>query len=347
VPASRQGELEMEVVKISLTALGPPGQDHSATEVPSKTWRETRKWLREPLLHFLVAGALLLTFSNFFGHWAASGASQNRIRVSAAEIQRLRELWTRQWGHSPNPKQMNNLIDDYVREEIFYREALASGLDRDDTIIRRRLVEKMEFLSQEIASTTSPSDSELQKFFERNREKYRVPAQVAFTHIYFSSSKRGPAAEHDAERVLVDLASRPASFAQTPTLGDSFILQYEYPLQTRDQIKDLFGEEFAARVFAFETDRWAGPVRSSYGYHLVRVLQRVSPRLPDLSEVQGEVATEYKNQRLQTESDAYYAKLRQRYRVDVDKAALAAAESQPSPKTGERGTDAPAAADVD
>jgi peptidyl-prolyl cis-trans isomerase C len=347
LPVSSQAELEIETVETPLTALGSPGQEPTTGRVSGGPLLRADKWLREPLVHFLVAGALLLGVSNFLGYLTGSRASQNRIPVSASEIRRLREVWTRQWGHPPDTKQMDHLIDDYVREEVFYREALASGLDKDDTIIRRRLVEKMEFLSQEIVSTTKPSDSELQQFFERNREKYSLPAQVAFSHIYFSSSKRGPAAEHDARQVLAGLASRSIFFVQTSTLGDSFMLQYEYPPQTRDQIKDLFGEKFAARVLELETGQWAGPVRSSYGFHLVRVLQRVSPRLPDLSEVLNQVATDYKNERLQTASDAYYAKLRQRYRVEVDKKALAAAEPQRGQETSGRETEAPAPADVD
>ncbi len=242
---------------------------------------------------------------------------------------------------------MHSLIDDYVREEVFYRQALASGLDKDDTIIRRRLVEKMEFLSQEIVSTSEVSPSELQQFFERHREKYSLPTQVAFSHIYFSSSKRGPAAERDARQALADWASRPASAARISALGDSFMLQYEYPPQTREQIKDLFGDDFAARLFELEVGKWSGPVKSSYGFHLVRVLQRVSSRLPDLNEVRNQVATDYKNQRLQTASEAYYAKLRRRYRVEVDTAALAAAESQQDSVPSGRGIESSAPADVD
>src|SRR5215472_5239468 len=119
--------------------------------------------MRQPLVHFMLAGAAILTLSSIFGHSGAAH-SQNRIQVSAAEIDRLREIWFRQWGHAPDAKQIDNLVQDYVREEIYYREALASGLDKEDTIIRRRLVEKIEFLGQEIASG-EPSDADLQQFF--------------------------------------------------------------------------------------------------------------------------------------------------------------------------------------
>ncbi len=121
-----------------------------------------RGLFREPLLHFLIAGALIFALGTLLDRSPNNGINGNRIQIAAPEIQRLREVWTRQWGHAPDSSQMKNLIDDYIREEILYREALASGLDKDDTIIRRRLVEKMEFLSQELASTP-PSEKDLQE----------------------------------------------------------------------------------------------------------------------------------------------------------------------------------------
>jgi hypothetical protein len=228
---------------------------------------------------------------------------------------------------------MQNLIDDYVREEVMYREALASGLDKDDTIVRRRLVEKMEFLSQELASA-APSESALQEYFEANREKFRIPGEVAFSHIYFSTSKRGSTAEGDASRALAGLSSQRIFSARLSSLGDPFMLQNEYPLQTQQQIKELFGDEFAGKLFQLEPGAWAGPFRSGYGFHLVRILQKLPSRVPELAEVRGQVLTEFKNRRLQTASEAFYAQLRQRYQIEVDETALSAVESQGSSLSG-------------
>jgi parvulin-like peptidyl-prolyl isomerase len=245
---------------------------------------------------------------------------------------------------------MDNLIADYVHEEIYYREALDSGLDKDDTIIRRRLAEKMEFLSQEIASASEPPEAELQQFFESNRQKYSLPAEAGFTHIYFSSSRRGAAAFQDARDVLARIGSHAISPAEAASfgakLGDSFMLQSEYPPQTHEQIKNLFGDEFAAKVLELEPGKWIGPIQSTYGWHLVRVLEHVPPRLPALSEVRTQVATDYKNQRLQAASDGYYARLRKRYQVEIDQGALAAAKSPTTPAPSAVQTEG-SAADVD
>jgi peptidyl-prolyl cis-trans isomerase C len=288
-----------------------------------------RGLLHEPLLHFLLAGAVLFVLGTLFDRASNASANETRIEISAPEIQQLRELWTRQWGHAPDSSQMNNLIDEHVREEILYREALASGLDKDDTIIRRRLVEKMEFLSQEIAAD-EPSESDLQTYFQRNREKFRVPAQISFSHIYFSTSRRGMAAEGDAGRALAGLTPGKISLARFSSLGDPFMLQSEYPLQSEQQIKELFGQEFAHKLLEFDAGGWAGPIRSGYGFHLVHIEQKVPARLPELAEVRSQVLTDFKNQRLQAASEALYSRLRKRYRVEVDNTALAAPESQPA-----------------
>jgi peptidyl-prolyl cis-trans isomerase C len=316
-------QLSVDVLEASHSAIETKRSAIAwATDQRSGLGRFARKLLKEPLFHFLLAGGFILIASNLWDHSNASNLDQHHIVVPAAEIHQLRELWTRQWGRPPNTGELGQLIDDYVREEIFYREALASGLDNGDTIIRRRLVEKMEFLSQEIASSTEPSESDLEQFFQSVREKYATPAQAAFSHIYFSSSKRGAAAETDAHGVLVGLRSGRLSLPHALTQGDPFILQAEYPLQSRDQIKEIFGDEFASKLLAVEPGEWEGPFKSSYGFHLVRVLQRTPSRVPDLAEVRQEVLTDLKNQRLQQASDSYYGKLRQLYRINVDNIAL-------------------------
>lgn len=314
-------DLQVEIVDV---ATEVEKQQRTARR-HSRVWRRV---VREPLVHFLFAGVVLFAAATLIQRFGNGSAAANRIQVSAAEIQRLQEVWTRQWGHAPDSTQTQNLINDYIRDEVMYREALASGLDKEDTIIRRRLVEKMEFLSQELASA-DPSEQDLQAYFQQNREKFRVPAQMAFTHIYFSTAKRGSNAEGDAARALAKLRIARTSADAVSGVGDAFMLQNHYPLQTQQQIMELFGEEFARELFQAEPGAWYGPIRSSYGFHLVQALQTLPSRVPELAEVRSEVRTDFKNQRLQIASERFYGQLRKRYRVDIDKAALATARSQP------------------
>jgi peptidyl-prolyl cis-trans isomerase C len=326
------------VVRDSPKGSGQQLAKHGKSEI-------VRGLFRDPLLHFLLAGALIFALGTIFDRSNNTGINGNRIQVAAPEIQRLREVWTRQWGRAPDSGQMKNLIDDYIREEVLYREALASGLDKDDTIIRRRLVEKMEFLSQELAST-APSEKDLQEYFQQNREKFRTPEQVAFSHVYFSISKRGLASEKDARSALARLSSGAVPPAQVSSLGDSFMLQGEYPLQTQQQIKELFGDDFAQKLFQVDSGAWAGPIRSGYGFHLVRVSQRLPSRIPELAEVRNQVLTDFQNRRLQVASQAFYDRVRKRYQVEIDKSALLA---PPSPRSTpiDSGTEGTLSPDVD
>ena len=279
---------------------------------------DRRRLLREPLVHFLAAGLVLFGLSALLGESFGAGDDRRRIEVSAGRIRQLSDTWTRQRGAPPTRAQLDGLIEDFIREEVLYREAIASGLDQGDAIVRRRLAQKVEFLAQSVASTVEPTDAELQAFFEANSERYVVPEQVGFEHVYFSRERRGPGAEEAARGALALLTGGGPAAAEAAALGDRFMLQRAYPPQTRDQIRDLFGPRFAARVFELPPDVWTGPVESSYGAHLVRVRRRVPSRLPALAEVRGAVTRDLDEQRLRSAADEYYARLRARFEIEVD-----------------------------
>jgi len=281
-----------------------------------------RRLLHEPLTHFLLAGSVLFGLSAFFGEPFGVNGNDTRIYVSADKIQQLHETWSRQRGTPPTDAQLRNLVEDFIREEVLYREAIASGLDQDDTIVRRRLSQKVEFLAQSIASTVEPSDIELQQFFEDNKEKYIIPTQVAFSHVYFSSSRRGARAPDDARTVLTRLTSDQLSAADASGLGDRFMLQYDYPPQSQEQIRDLFGIEFASQMFELPQGEWTGPVESSYGMHLIYIQHRILSRTPTLKEIHAQVMRDLNDQRIRTSANEYYRGLRSRFDIEIDEEAL-------------------------
>jgi parvulin-like peptidyl-prolyl isomerase len=285
------------------------------------------KWHRQPVLHFLVLGVLLFALYTFFR--GRTSEPENRIEVSAAEIVRLRDLWTRQWKRPPTEKELRGLVEDFIRQEILYREALAMGLDQNDTVIRRRLAQKVEFLSNDLAAWATPTEDEIQQYFQGNAERYSEPARVSLSHVYFSQDRRGAAAEADASELLGKLRSDSIPPEKLQALGDPFMLQSDYPSRSRREIRDLFGTAFAESVFELEPGPWQGPVESSYGLHLVRVHRRTESRLPELAEVRDRVQTDLLDQRRRDLNKAFYESLRQRYEVIVDDTALAP-EEQPS-----------------
>lgn len=289
--------------------------------VPSAS-RDSRQWalgvaraaIREPLVHFLAIGVILFGLSSILDRSSPFGRGHTRIHVSAAKLQQLKETWTARWGNPPDAGQMQTLVDDFVREDVMYREAIASGLDRDDTVIRRHLAQKVEFLAQGVTAADEPTDAELQPFFDQHRDRYAQPAKVAFSHVYVNVARRGATAAQTATSVLASLrAGRPAA-----GLGDAFMLQSEYPPQTHAEVRDLFGVEFATQLFQLAPGEWRGPVKSSYGLHVVRIDRAIASRVPVLEEVRSRVKQDFVEQRVRSAVDGYYETLRKRYTIDVD-----------------------------
>jgi hypothetical protein len=149
-----------------------------------------KKWCKEPLLHFLVIGALIFVVFSIANKEEAA-VSGNKIVVSSVEIERLSYNWSRKWNRPPTETELQGLIESYIKEEVYYREALTLGLDQNDTILRRRLMQKMEFLSNDLAELNQPDETELNEYFVDNQDKYDLPARISFTHIYFSMDRRG------------------------------------------------------------------------------------------------------------------------------------------------------------
>lgn len=271
------------------------------------------RWLREPLLHFLVVGlALFLVFE-----WMAGGGGERRIVVSKGRIEALAAAFTRTWQRPPTPSELGGLIDDYVREEIATREALSLGLDRDDTIIRRRLQQKFEFLVEDAADASPPTEEDLATWLRDHPGSFRVEARAALRQVYFSAERRGGEAAKDATETLAKLAALGAA-ADTSRLGDPSLLPAQIPLSSRSVLARQFGEGFAERVLEMETDKWGGPVESAYGLHLVFVEQREPAYLPPLSDVRAAVERELVADRRKKHLAGVYEGLLERFQVIIE-----------------------------
>jgi len=271
-------------------------------------------WLREPLLHFLLLGALLFVLFAWLG--GDTGPMSSRITVSQAQVQQLATAFTKIWQRPPTEEELKGLVDDYVREEIAYREAVAMGLDRDDTIIRRRMRQKLEFLVEDAASAMPPTESELQAYLDAHPDSFRFEPQVAFRQVYVDPSRDGDA----AKRALALLAQlrEVGPGAALDGLGDSIMLDPELPLLRQDEVARLFGTEFAERVVTLPPGRWEGPVQSGYGLHLVMVRELVPGREAALDEVRRDVERELLGERRREQLAAMYDELLDKYSVTIE-----------------------------
>jgi hypothetical protein len=270
-----------------------------------------RRWLREPLVHFLALGALLFLVAQ----WRGGGAS-NRIVITPGQIDSLTAGFARRWQRAPTEAELKGLVDDHVRDELAAREAVGLGLDRDDTVIRRRLRQKLEFLVEDTIDASPVTDQELQAWLERHPEQFRLDPEVAFRQVYLSPERRGASAEGDAKRLLARL---PVASGDLPAdVGDPSMLPVEVERSARRDIASQFGERFADEVAAIDPGHWAGPVRSSYGLHLVFVRERREGRMPALEEVRAAVEREALSAQRRRRIDEMYETMLSRYRVVVE-----------------------------
>jgi hypothetical protein len=274
------------------------------------------KLLRDPLLHFLLLGATLFGVCALVGDRSRERAGQ--IVVTPGHIEHLTVSFTRTWQRPPTAPELAGLIEDYIREEVLYREAVAMDLDRDDTIVRRRLRQKLEFLTEEAAEIAAPSDADLHAFLQQHADAFRVEPRLAFQHVYLSRERRGDTAHTTAWQLRMQLSTGNAA-TDPPALGDPFLLPPEFALSSRSEIARLFGDAFATQLQHLEPGRWAGPIESVYGLHLVYVRERVDGRVPALAEVRQAVQREWLTARRKAVNEQFYQRLRARYPVVVER----------------------------
>ena len=278
-----------------------------------------RSLLREPLLHFLVIGAALFGLYGLVGNKEAEPA---KIVVSAERVAHLADKFARTWRRPPTQEELDGLLEDDIRDEVFYREGRAAGLDRDDAIIRRRVRQKMEFLAEDMAAS-APSEEQLTAYLALHAERFRTEDRLTFRHVFLSATRRGEALERDAKEIAATLVGA-ATPLDTAALGDPFLLGETFRQTPHSDVARTFGEGFARHLAAVEVGRWQGPIRSSFGAHFVFVDERTRGSLPPLDAVHDEVRRAWLNARRIEAEEKLYRTLRERYRVVVEKPAKAA-----------------------
>jgi hypothetical protein len=273
---------------------------------------------RDPLLHFFLIGAIL--FGAFKLADGGGEAVRDEIVVTAGQIASLEAVFSRTWQRPPTAEELDGLVADHIRDEVLTREAVAMGLDRDDTVIRRRLRQKMEFVA-DIAVSTEPSDAELKAFVAEHAVRFRAEPRFSFSHVYFKAGRGGPGAAELEELLQALNAGR----ADASAVGDPFITGFDFQDLPRSDAAEMFGEGFAAWLEGSAAGAWAGPANSAYGTHLVRVSERVEVRDPPFAEIREAARREWLHARKIEANDALYAKLRKRYVIKVESASDAPA----------------------
>jgi hypothetical protein len=272
------------------------------------------KALREPLLHFLVLGAALFALYGVMNP-AGSGRGDDVV-ITRGKIEQLAAGFARMHQRAPDAAELDALIDDAVREEIYYREAVALGLDRDDTIVRRRLRQKIEFVSEDVAPVADPTDAQLQAFLAAHPQQFRRATRYSFVHVFVDPQRHGAAVDADVAALRAALV---AGGDETAAVGDPFLLAHEFADVEAGELARLFGARFETALRTLPPGEWAGPVQSGYGLHLVRIGRRDDSTPADLADVRDAVAREWQDEQRRLANERYYTALLARYDVTVER----------------------------
>ena len=282
--------------------------------------------LKEPLFQFLVLGAALFGLFHLVGNRKAD--APEKIVVSSARIDNLADGFARTWRRPPGQEELQGLIDDYIRDEVFYREGRAAGLDRDDVIIRRRVRQKMEFFAED-ASVPEPSEAELAAYLAVNPERFKTEDRLTFRHVFLSATRRGAAIDRDSRQVS-DTLVLSAAAADAEVIGDPFLLGEEFHAVSLTELEGIFGDVFAKRVSVMEQGRWQGPIPSSFGQHFVYVSERIQGGVPPLDAIRDAVRREWSNARRLEAEQKLYRSLRERYEIVVEQPPATSAQTEAS-----------------
>ena len=269
--------------------------------------------LKDPLFAFLLIGGMIFIVHDWRGN--SLSRADRQILVSLEDQKRLASLYAREAGALPNADDMQYILTDYVQQQVLAREARRLGLDHGDTVVARRLAQKMTFMMSDLASINDPDETVLRAWFETRQTRFEEPARTAFRHIYFSDPEDPRLSElirTDDQTALTDWQSK----------GDPFILQREYNLLPHAEIVRLFGSEFAAALQQNGRAEgvWTGPVSSVLGAHLVQVTARKPAYLPDFDAIRPRILSEWRVQAQQAASRQALSDLIADYEIIIEAA---------------------------
>lgn len=275
-----------------------------------------KKLVREPFIHFIFLGAAI-----FLAYHFLSGRADNqpgKIVITQGDITSIMSGFSRTWQRPPTPEELDGLIRDRVREEVYYREALAMGLDRNDPVIRRRLQQKLQFVTDDVAAPAEPTDAELAEYLKAHAESFSSDRKFTFSQVYLDPTKHGDRLASDVDNLLSQLRQHGSSDLDLTSLGDTFLLEHRFEAVSTTEIAKQFGDKFVAKLADVPIGQWFGPVESGYGKHFVFVEERTEAHLPDLADVRDAVRRDWTNARRLEGNEKFFQNLLKHYQVVVE-----------------------------
>ena len=289
--------------------------------------RAIKKIIKEPLVHFLIIGAFIFIVSGFIKDDYISEDYQ--IEITKQNVESMFKRWLAQLKHMPTQEEFDVYLENYLQNEILYREAKAMGLDNDDIIIKNRMVQKIEFLTNDLINISPPTEKEAKDYFKENTDKYTIPGKIDFVHIYFNTDNstldKVRQRANKVNKNLSRMSTLPEKYFEK---GDPFILPYEFNEISKDEVERKFGKsELLENLFSAKIVEWSGPYLSTYGMHLVFIKDRQPPTVPDFEIVQEKIKMEIAEKRNRESHKNFMTELKKKYNIQYSEELKAFADS--------------------
>ncbi len=275
------------------------------------------KIFKEPLVYFFVLGFVVFGLHSYLNRANQEDTDPFTVDVTSADIEWIRSSWEARMKRQPMQHELQELINRFIRDEILFREAMAMDLDDRDLVIQRRLVQKLTFVFEDLAETIEPTDNELINYMRENQEKYRIPEMKSFTQIYFNPEKRKEAME-EAKTVLGRLKQAKRAPEKAVSLGDTIMIDSSFRQKSPDEVARILGREFADKLFSIDEKGWQGPIRSTFGLHLVYISDQIASRMPEFENIRKNVQYDFMYDRKKKVIDSAYNAVKSRYTILVE-----------------------------
>jgi hypothetical protein len=272
-----------------------------------------RKLIREPLFHFVILGAIIfIVYSTF----VKVDPTPDTIFITKGDVISLEAGFVRTRQRPPTKEELEGLIREQIRQEVYRREAVALGLDKDDIIIQRRLQQKLEFIIGDNVAAVTPTDVELQDYYKNHSDQFKNEPQYSFRQVFLDPEKHGNSIEKDALKILSELNRGNVDFEK---LSDPTLLPFDLKDARVTEISGGFGNEFIPQLAQLQIGKWEGPVKSAYGLHLVLIIERKEAIVPALSEIREDVVREWNNFKVQEANEKIFQELLKNYKITFEK----------------------------
>jgi peptidyl-prolyl cis-trans isomerase C len=278
-----------------------------------------KRCAREPLVHFVLIGATFFAVYSALHSKETASTDPKKIVLTANDLDQISLMWQAQGRPAPTADQIQSLLDNKIREEVLYREALGLGLDKEDTIVKRRMAQKMDFLAEDLSDLREPTREELKAWFGKNSERFKVPGRASFRHLYFSFDKHGQQTAAVAAEALKKIEGKSSGSREAADVADPFMFQDYYGDRAFDELAKTFGPGFARSLFAQQTGSWQGPIESGYGWHLIFIESLTPARVPEFEEVEADARTQWVSAQRDQTKQRMYEQMKSHYEIVLPK----------------------------